>query len=699
MAVDLSKVMDLADGLEMYKDLRGRIDEVPTPEDPPVVGLLINSLAMPINDNKFINFGVQNGVRLVMNGSGTGFNLEADIQDIQVDGTSVLQNGIANIPMGNSSRLGVFKISNNEGVGAWSNGCLSINEASSAQIKAGATAAKPIVPYNQHQSAFYALAKAAGADMAQSSNPVGTYTDAAKQAILKMLGLDGILGDFENSAVASKAYAIGETFVYNGKRYRATAAIAISDVIAPGTNCELTPIDGHYVRDTDYAGSTVPGIVCVRDSYGIRMDPTSHALVIQNATGNPVKLGTDIYKPLVPSIQHQSVFFGLSKAAGVDLGNETVTVGTYPATAKAAILAMLGAVKDVQINGTTILTDGIANVPLMTTSTPGVAMKGPGLYISNGTLGVNTSSSNDIKGGLTGTFTQVSKQHEATFYALAKLAGADMAQSSNPVGTFTDAAKVAIQKMFGFDGIFGDYELSATASKAYAVGETFIFNGNRYRATTAIAINDVLAPGTNCVLDPIDEHYVRDTDIASSTKLGLVKPLGNAGVYVTSQGNLCTDKATANGIKAGNNAYNPIVPELQHVSSFYALSKAAGVDLANIQDVVVGVYPQSSKTAIQTMLGIEADIPLVETVTGATASITGMPNVRYICDTAISELRIKPPASGSIVVRFTAGSNCIVALPQTVKLPEWFDISSLEAGTTYEIIITDGVYGGVMSWA
>ena len=99
------------------------------------------------------------------------------------------------------------------------------------------------------------------------------------------------------------------------------------------------------------------------------------------------------------------------------------------------------------------------------------------------------------------------------------------------------------------------------------------------------------------------------------------------------------------------------------------------------------------------MLGIESDIPLVETLTGATLSITGMPNVRYICDTAISELTITPPASGSIVVRFIAGSNCIVALPQTVKLPEWFDISRLEAGTTYEFIITDGIYGGVMSWA
>lgn len=94
---DLSKVMSLADGQVMYKDLRDRIKNIPVPEVP-VVGLLINGLVMPITENKYIKFGVQNGVKLVMNGSGTGFDLEADIRDIQVNGTSVLQNGVANIP-------------------------------------------------------------------------------------------------------------------------------------------------------------------------------------------------------------------------------------------------------------------------------------------------------------------------------------------------------------------------------------------------------------------------------------------------------------------------------------------------------------------------------------------------------------------------------------------------------------------------
>lgn len=61
--------------------------------------------------------------------------------------------------------------------------------ATAAQVKAGTEAAHFLAPSVQDNAVFYALAKAAGANMALSSNPVGTYTDAAKIAIQKMLGV------------------------------------------------------------------------------------------------------------------------------------------------------------------------------------------------------------------------------------------------------------------------------------------------------------------------------------------------------------------------------------------------------------------------------------------------------------------------------------------------------------------------------
>lgn len=85
------------------------------------------------------------------------------------------------------------------------------------------------------------------------------------------------------------------------------------------------------------------------------------------------------------------------------------------------------------------------------------------------------------------------------------------------------------------------------------------------------------------------------------------------------------------------------------------------------------------------------------TVTGATPSITGQDNHRYLCGT-VTEISITPPQSGIIDVVFTAGSSCVLTLPNTVKLPSEFDPTELTQGTVYEINIADGVYGVVASW-
>jgi hypothetical protein len=72
--------------------------------------------------------------------------------------------------------------------------------------------------------------------------------------------------------------------------------------------------------------------------------------------------------PVVPERVHAAVFYGLSKAAGIDLKNETVTIGTYPETSKTAIRTLIGAGTplDVQINGTSIVSSGVANIPVAT---------------------------------------------------------------------------------------------------------------------------------------------------------------------------------------------------------------------------------------------------------------------------------------------------------------------------------------------
>lgn len=111
------------------------------------------------------------------------------VQDVQVNGVSVVgQGGVANIPAaGLGTGYGVVKTTTGLGLGFSGAGNLMIATATNAAVKNGTNNYVPITPSNQEKSAFYGLAKAAGSDMASSSNPVGQYTDAAKSAISTML--------------------------------------------------------------------------------------------------------------------------------------------------------------------------------------------------------------------------------------------------------------------------------------------------------------------------------------------------------------------------------------------------------------------------------------------------------------------------------------------------------------------------------
>ena len=179
--------------------------------------------------------------------SGTDYDTEwttpeaGGVQDVQVNGTSVVTDGVANVPIAKSNVLGVVKTNVTYGITINSSGELYIKNEGEAGIKRGNGTYGPIVSAVQHMSAFYGLAKAAGSDEKNSTLPFGTYTDVAKSAIQTMLGISGIIAPVEG-ATASKPYGIGDAFLHGGALYKATAAIAANDAIAPGTNCEQTTI-------------------------------------------------------------------------------------------------------------------------------------------------------------------------------------------------------------------------------------------------------------------------------------------------------------------------------------------------------------------------------------------------------------------------------------------------------------------------
>lgn len=121
---------------------------------------------------------------------------DSGVSDVQIGGTSVVTDGVANVPIAEDNTSGVVRVgeSGTYGIKKWSNTqpLLVINSASSNFIKnpnSGNTANyRPITPTRQHESTFYGLAKAAGdATQSASSNAVGTYTETAKSKISDML--------------------------------------------------------------------------------------------------------------------------------------------------------------------------------------------------------------------------------------------------------------------------------------------------------------------------------------------------------------------------------------------------------------------------------------------------------------------------------------------------------------------------------
>ena len=111
---------------------------------------------------------------------------EVPVQDVQVDSSSIVVDGVAKIPGATTTRKGIVQIGN--GFSSPSVGLINVDTASADNVKAGSSQYKTITPYQQHRASFYGLAKAAGdSSQSASSNAVGTYTEEARSKIHEML--------------------------------------------------------------------------------------------------------------------------------------------------------------------------------------------------------------------------------------------------------------------------------------------------------------------------------------------------------------------------------------------------------------------------------------------------------------------------------------------------------------------------------
>ena len=549
---------------------------------------------------------------------------------------------------------------------------LSTFPAASTLIKTAEAAFRPITPNKQHESVFYGLAKAAGdTTQSQSDNAVGTYTNGAKTAIQTMLGVaaagdipdisgkaDKLNGTFTNSISLDRKEntTIGEDSVAFGYHNAATAPYTVAvgrDTLANGTSafaggegtiaaggeefaigCNNALPAQEWQPDTAYAQNDY--VVYNNKLYYCATPHTSAATFEQDS-------GWYHAKKHLFTVGNGNTSSSRSNAYVVDLWGNGRYKGNIYVGCNADSTGGTMVPYDVQVNGTSVLNNGVANVPI------------------SGSYGLITAANdNEIKikcAGLartkagTNAYEPIvaSHQHEAAFYGLAKAAGADMASSNNSVGTYTDAAKGAIQNMLGITSLFASEE-SATATAAHAANSLFMMNGKLNRTTSAIAIGDAVEVGTNCEVTSVSEAFPHDVQmngtsivsngianitLADTNNFGVVKVNIN-GAYgiallqimdnatLINTGELALAKATNSQVKAGTEQYKPIVPATQERAVFFGLSKLAGVDLAS-ETVTVGTYPETSKTAIRSLIG--AGTPLDVQVNGSSIVSSGVADI------------------------------------------------------------------------
>jgi len=103
-------------------------------------------------------------------------DLSGYLTDVQINGTSIVSNNIANIPIASSPTPGVVRASPAFGIGIRSDGYLAISPSGATATKNGNADYLPITSSRQHESVFYGLAKIAGHDEKDSTLPAGQYT-------------------------------------------------------------------------------------------------------------------------------------------------------------------------------------------------------------------------------------------------------------------------------------------------------------------------------------------------------------------------------------------------------------------------------------------------------------------------------------------------------------------------------------------
>lgn len=597
---------------------------------------------------------------------------EESVTDVQINGTSIVSNGVANVPYGTTGRLGAVQIGNGF---ISSDGVLNVDFASADNIKEGASQKKSISPYQQHRSIFYGLAKAAGdTTQRQSSNAVGTYTDEAKSAIQSMLDVPSniVLNNKVDKSVIDNAGITNRTYspLFNGEFTVTTTAT--TGYNNPYARASVTGrISKHYlhrvtVNGTEYILPTrlwfdsSPKYLKVYEYLG------NLGLYVSDVSGAPG--GTDnVPFVIISDLNDSNSIDILTKTAGT----YTILVEQINESKKELPKALIYGDSYVPFekknnggtyNGFSLGLNELNNS--RATTAIGYANKisaefstaiGIGNKVSNSNsyaFGDNNESSGGIASVAIGSNTYANTGSMVAVGSLNQLSDTysiwtanteykrgDVARATYNGITFIFLCTVSHVSSSVFENDIGKWRIAPSdGDTAFVVGNGAMFNQKRSNALRLdwegnlhlngeVFVNcekdstggvklltDVQINGTSIVTDGVANVPVADGNVVGVVG---INPSFGIGIY---NDKLLINGASSDNIKAGDNSARPISPLRQHESTFYGLAKAAGDSTQRVSSNAVGTYTDEAKEKIQSMLNIADASSLGIVCNGDTAS-------------------------------------------------------------------------------
>ena len=256
-------------------------------------------------------------------------------------------------------------------------------------------------------------------------------------------------------------------------------------------------------------------------------------------------------------------------------------------------------------------------------------------------------------------------------------------------------------------------DFPTTELSASAANKTVYFKGNRFRQVVSGTTSTSYRYFTLCKGRILVNSTSADEDLSSLTADDFMTLPETDGLY-----DIRLDLSIRNRNSANGN--NPLIFLVRYTDSTMTtlekiqLNPSAGATA--VQDrteifeklnipgrkfvLVVTIRNNNNEfVAYLNAFPVRPDNPdaNVISVTGSTPSITGESGKRYICGT-VDSISITPPQTGIIDVVFSSGTTpTVLTVPSSVMFPAWFDSTSLNASTVYELNIQDG-FGAVSKW-